>query len=101
MKTTPGHTPQEFLASLRTLRMLVREVGSNYVAALQSDVARVEQAVREANTDERLNRKQRSQLRTMLKTIHDTHVKPEKGRRRDLKELDKLIAKLSDTVDGW
>jgi hypothetical protein len=37
----------------------------------------------------------------MLKSLTDLDVKPDKGRRRDLKEIDKLISKLSDLVDTW
>jgi hypothetical protein len=37
----------------------------------------------------------------MLRLINKLDVKPQKGRRRDLKTLDKLIEKLTDTVDTW
>ena len=32
---------------------------------------------------------------------HCLNVKPQKGRRRDLKELDRLISKLSDLASNW
>lgn len=95
------HTHQDLVAALGTLRQLVKEVGGNYLASLQSDVAAVEQAVRHAGAGELPNRKQLGQFRTMLKAINDLDVKPEKGRRRDLRKLDRVISKLSDTTGDW
>jgi hypothetical protein len=95
------HTHQDLLATLGTLRQLVKEVGGNYLASLQADVAAVERAVRQAGSGELPNRKQLGQFRTMLKTINALDVKPQKGRRRDLRKLDRVISKLSDTVGDW
>jgi hypothetical protein len=88
-------TKAELTNSLHTLRLLVREVGGNYLASLQSDVARIEQVLK---TAEHVNDKQ---LTAMLKAITRLDIKPQKGRRRDLKELDRLISKLSDMADNW
>jgi hypothetical protein len=86
---------RELADSLHTLRLLVREVGGNYLASLQSDVARLEQLVK--STDHATSK----QLSAMLRAIAALEVKPQKGRRRDLKELDRLISKLSDMADNW
>jgi hypothetical protein len=103
MKKKPkfDRTQGELAETLRTLRLLVREVGGNYLAGLQSEVARIEQAVRLAREDDTPDQRQLGQMTTMLRWIASLEVKPEKGRRRDLKELDKLIARLSDLVDNW
>ena len=37
----------------------------------------------------------------MLKWINTLEVKPQKGRRRDLKELDRLIRKLTGLSENW
>ena len=95
------HTHQDLLAALGTLRPLVKEIGGNYLASLQADIAGIEQAVRQAGGGEQLNRKQLGQFRTMLKAINDLDLKPQKGRRRDLRQLDRIIAKLSDTTGDW
>jgi len=88
-------TQRELADSLHTLRLVVREVGGNYLASLQSDVARIEQFVKAAD---HVNHKQ---MTAMLKAIAALDIKPQKGRRRDLKELDRLISKLSDMADNW
>lgn len=98
---TFDRTQRELVAALHTLRLVVREVGSNYLAGLQSDVARLEQAARQAREDGMPDRKQLNHMTAMLKSLTDLDVKPDKGRRRDLKEIDKLISKLSDLVDTW
>jgi hypothetical protein len=88
-------TKRELTDSLHTLRLLVREVGGNYLASLQSEVARLEQLVKSAD------HATGKQIAAMLRAIAALDIKPQKGRRRDLKELDRLISKLSDTIDTW
>jgi hypothetical protein len=90
------HTQQDLLAALSSLRHLIREVGGNYLAGLQADVAAVERAVRQLEDE-----KTRADLQVMLGAIQNIDVKPQKGRRRDLKELDKVVTKLADTTGGW
>jgi septal ring factor EnvC (AmiA/AmiB activator) len=101
MKTKFERTQQDLAAALRALRLLVKEVGGNYLSALQADVARVEKEVADAQQGETFARKQLSELSAMLKRITELDVKPQKGRRRDLKEIDKIITRLSDIVDNW
>lgn len=84
----------ELLAGLHTLRLVTREVGHNYVAGLQADIARLESAVKACDLDSK-------QLTPMLRQINSLEIKPEKGRRRDLKELDRLIGKLNDLAENW
>ena len=77
---------------------MVKEVGGNYLTGLQSEAAWIQQAFRESNKP---SRKKNIQMATMLKMIQSLKVKPPKGRRRDLKALDKTISKLSDLADNW
>jgi len=95
------HAQQDLIAALGTLRQLVKEVGGNYLASLQADVAAVERAVRQSGGDELPNRKQLAEFRSMLKAINDLDLKPQRGRRRDLKKLDRVICRLSDTAGDW
>jgi hypothetical protein len=95
MNRKPERTQRELADALHALRLLVREVGGNYIAGLQADVARIEQTLK---TVENPNPKQMS---AMLRAIAEIDVKPQKARRRDLKQLDRLITKLGDTADNW
>ena len=92
---------RDLLAALGMLRKLTKEVGGNYLASLQADVIDVEQAVHQAEGVEPPDRKRLSQFRTMLKAINDLDVKPQKGRRRDLKRLDQTVSKLGDMASDW
>lgn len=98
MKNKIPNTQRDLADALQTLRFLVKEVGGCYLARLQSDIAHVQQIVR---TMEKIDSKHHRQMTNLLKTITDLDIKPQKGRRRDLKELGRLITKLSDTVDDW
>jgi hypothetical protein len=98
MKPKFLRTQSELTDALQTLRLLIKEVGGNYLASLQSDVARLQQLVK---TAEKADRKHLNQMAGMLKAIANLDVKPEKGRRRDLRELDRLISLINDTADNW
>jgi hypothetical protein len=87
----------EFTSALHTMRLLVKEVGGNYLAGLQADVARAEHAAGQSKA----STKQLAQMAGIVRLINQLDVKPQKGRRRDLKALDKLIGKINDTVDSW
>jgi len=104
MRRTPAKFPQtqaELVAALKTVRLLIKEVGSNYLVGLQAAAARVEQAVARAREDDAPDTQQLVQMRRMQRWIHNVDVKPPKGRRRDLKELDKLVRKLTDVMETW
>jgi hypothetical protein len=91
----------DLTAALRALRLVIKEVGQNYIAGLQAEVARLEQAVRLAREDDMPDRKQLQQMLQMQRWLNQLDVKPQKGRRRDLKALDRLVEKLSDMVETW
>ncbi len=101
MKTKFNRTQQELLAALKTLRLLVKEVGGNYLAGLQSEVARIHEAIRVASEVEEPQDKKLVRLEKMLTIEATLDVKPQRGRRRDLKELDKVISQLRDSIDHW
>ena len=100
-KPKPSEPQPEALAALRTLRLLLKEVGGNYLSRLQADVAHVEQVIRDLPADEKPDRKRRAQLVSICSRINALDVKPAKGRRRDLKALDDLIEQLADMADEW
>ena len=94
-------TQTDLVASLHALRLVTKEVGLNYIAGLQSEVAHLEQTVRQLREGDTPDRKTLNQLAMMLKWINTLEVKPQKGRRRDLKELDRLIRKLTGLAENW
>ena len=101
IRRKPSDARAEAQAALHTLRLLVKEVGGNYLARLQADVAHIEQAIRELPAEEKPDRKRRAQLAAITGRINELDLKPDKGRRRDLKSLDELIEQLADMADEW
>jgi hypothetical protein len=99
--TKTQRAQRDLIAALGVLRQLTKEVGGNYLASLQADVASVERAVRQAGGGELPDRKRLAQFCRMLKTINDLDVKPQKGRRRDLKQLDRRISELTNIASDW
>jgi len=94
-------TQAELTKSLHALRLVAKEIGQNYIAGLQAEVARLEAAVRDAKKDDMPDHRQLQQMTSMLRWLADLDVKPQKGRRRDVKLLDKLITKLTKIVENW
>jgi hypothetical protein len=92
---------RDLLGALVALRQLTKETGGNYLATLQAEITTIERAVRETTNGEPANRKQLTQFRTMLKAINGLDVKPRKGRRRDLKKIDKVVSQLVETTCEW
>jgi hypothetical protein len=97
--TKSQRAQRDLIAGLGVLRQLTKEVGGNYLASLQAEVTSVEQAVRA--TGELRERRRLNQFCTMLKAINALDVKPQKGRRRDLKQLDRKISQLTDIASDW
>lgn len=88
---------RELAAALQALRVLVKEVGGNYLAGLQADIARVDRMQADLEPCAR----RAAELQRMILWINELDLKPHKGRRRDLKALDKLIEQLTETVEDW
>lgn len=101
MKNSSQPPSRELVTALRALRILVREIGGNYLAGLQSDLAHIEQTVREAESGKTRPRKRAAHMGRLLDKLKRLDVKPNKGRRRDLKRIEKLIGQMTDVVDGW
>ncbi len=81
---------------------------SDFRAALESYAARIEGEITAAQKTvlAELNRKKNSQsklrdLRDMLTILRKFSIKPEKGRRKDLKKIDSLVGDLTLLIENW
>ena len=99
--TKTQRAQRDLIAALGVLRQLTKEVGGNYLASLQADITSVMQSVRQEGVDKSMDRKKVGQYRAMLKLITELNVKPQKGRRRDLKHIDRTISKLWGIASDW
>ena len=101
MKTKLAQQQRELTAALQTVRVLLKEIGGNYLAVLQSDLARVARVVAAAQETDTPDHQRLADAQRMLRAIGKLDVKPEKGRRRDVKELDELIKHLNEITEEW
>ena len=87
---------------LRHLRALLREVAANYVSKLEADIERVVEAIGDNDGREKGDAHvAQAELRDVLDRIRTLKVTPGKGRRRDVKRMDKLIGELVKWADRW
>ena len=78
-------------AELVTLRRKLRATIRAYATRLEIDLAESTTAVAALKPAETLSRQRLHEIRELTTMLRDFNVKPEKGRRKDLRKLDSLI----------
>jgi hypothetical protein len=92
-------SPATMLESeLRRLRQDLRATARAYVARLESEVRAAAAAVRAYGPVERLSRERLHQIRDLTIELRKRKLKPEKGRRKDLRKIDSLIGDVQSVV---
>jgi hypothetical protein len=87
---------------LTFLRKTFRDLVATYTAQLEGEIAQVQAAVQsDAESKKKLPGNRVSDLRDILMLLRSLEVKPSKGRRRDLKKVENLIAELRTIIDRW
>ena len=90
-ETSPATMLGEELASLRRdLRATIRA----YAARLEIDLAESMAAIAASKRPETLSRDQLHEIRDLTIMLRKRKLKPEKGRRKDLRKIDSLIRDL-------
>ena len=83
---------------LESLRRDLRATVRAYAARLEVDLAESAAAVGSAKQAETLSRERLHQIRELTTLVRKRSVKPEKGRRKDLRKIDALIRNLHSTT---
>src|SRR5712691_386959 len=78
---------KELVAQLQHLRTETKEISRLYVANLQRDIVQLIDFLNEGQNSRRGN----SQLSKMKETLEGINVKPEKGRRKDLRRIEQAV----------
>jgi hypothetical protein len=76
----------EIVAGLQHLRTEAKEISRIHAANLQRDMVQLIDLVSDPS-----NRHLRSQYARLKKTIDDIQIRPEKGRRKDLRKIERAI----------
>ena len=108
MKSEPKTKPASELPlpplaeELAFLRKTFRDLLAAYGTAVEGEISHLQTVVNaEAALKKRLPARRAHDLRDMLMLLRSLDVKPAKGRRRDLKRLEKVVGELREIADRW
>jgi len=83
------------------LRKMLRETLERYSARLDGNLVQVRDSVIELDKVKKMPVTRIHDLRDMLSLVRMLEIKPEKGRRRDLKRIESLIDELQNFTQNW
>ena len=89
---------KELLAQLQHLRTEAREISRLYVANLQRDIVQLIEFLNENQEPETRSRAINPVLSRMKETLDDINLKPEKGRRKDLRRIEQAVRSMRKLV---
>lgn len=91
-----GRDPRKSMdIELNRLRSLFREIVENYATKVEGEIAQLQEVMQEHGGD------QEEAVQAMLASIRQLKVKPEKGRRRDLKGIHELVQEMRQLTEAW
>jgi len=85
-------------SELRGLRHDLRTVAKAYITRIETDLSVCLAALRAYGPIEEVPRETLHQIRDITIMVRNRKLKPEKGRRKDLRKIDSLIGDLVGTV---
>src|SRR5205809_7826333 len=87
-----------FESELRSLHRDLRTIAKAYIARLENDLLVCLAALRSYGPIEQVPREMLHQIRDLTIIVRNRKLKPEKGRRKDLRKVDSLIVDLVSTI---
>jgi hypothetical protein len=85
-------------SELHALHCDLRKTAKAYIARLENDLLVCLAALRSYGPIEKVRREMLHQIRDLTIIVRKRKLKPEKGRRKDLRKIDSLIADLVSTI---
>ena len=91
---------KELLAQLQHLRTETKEISRLYVANLQRDIVQIIEFLNESNATgtAKKSRSVSPILAQMKTTLDEINVKPEKGRRKDLRRIELAVRSMKKLI---
>lgn len=86
---------------LETLRSDFRASLEAYATRIESEITAIRTAVEKDGKKAKVASARMRDLRDMLTLLRKFQIKPEKGRRKDLKKLDSLVGDLTLLIESW
>lgn len=89
------------LDELAFVRKAFHDAAARYAGEIEGELEAVREMVATNATKKKVSAECARGLRDMLLILRGLEVKPEKGRRRDLKRIESLVAELRRITDRW
>lgn len=86
---------------IETLRADFRAALDSYATRIEGELSVIRAAIEKDGPDAKLSAAKMRDLRDMLTLLRKFQIKPEKGRRKDLKKLDSLVGDLTLLIETW
>ncbi len=87
-----------FESELRALQRDLRTIAKAYIARLENDLLVCLSALRSYGPIEQVSREMLHEIRDLTIVVRNRKLKPEKGRRKDLRKIDSLIVDLVSSI---
>lgn len=98
----PESSPaKSVVEELDALRDEFRSTLSAYASRLEEELGLVRAAVNDTAGRKKIPAAKLRDLRDMLTLLRKFSIKPEKGRRKDLKKIDSLVGDLTMLIEHW
>ena len=98
LEASPAKSVTEALGALQDEFRVALQA---YAARIDEDISRVQHAVLTEAAKKKLAPAKLRDLRDMLTLLRKTPIKAGKGRRKELKKIDDLIADLTMLIEHW
>ncbi len=89
------------LEELAFVRKAFHDGVAHYVARVDGQLSAIREAMSAIAAQKKVSKDRVRELRDILMILREVEVKPEKGRRRDLKKIESAVEDASQIVDGW
>ena len=89
------------LEELAFVRKAFQEAAAHYAARIVGDLNEIREAVATIAAQKKVPPERVKSLRDVLLILREIELKPEKGRRRDLKKVELAVKDMRHIVEGW
>lgn len=107
MKPSPKPKAKDLLPTkslvdeLAFLRRNFREIVNHYTIAVESEMAQVVALISAESEKKKIPSDRVKEMRDMIMLLRGLEIKTAKGRRRDLKRIESLVAELRTIAERW
>jgi len=89
------------VGDLESLRLALRESVSHYLSRMEGDIDSLQNVLNYMLETKKVDSGKMRDIRDMLTVLRHVDVKPEKGRRKDIKKIESVIADLRIITEHW